>query len=135
MADTVRTLSALQALLADTTSGAISPQDLRDAVMSGLGFLYVTPTSVGITLDTDDIVVLATGGASGITLALPQAATVPHKAYLVMKVDAGAGAVTLDAYSTEQINGQTTLALAAQYDGVLVVCSGTAWYAFPFTWS
>lgn len=34
MADTVRSLSALQTLLADNTSGDISPQDLRDFLVS-----------------------------------------------------------------------------------------------------
>lgn len=37
MADTVRTLSALQAILADNTSGNISPQDLRDMLVSTKG--------------------------------------------------------------------------------------------------
>lgn len=34
MTDTVRTLAALQALLADNSTGDISPQDLRDALVS-----------------------------------------------------------------------------------------------------
>lgn len=34
MADTVRTIAALQALLADNTEGDISPQDLRDMLVS-----------------------------------------------------------------------------------------------------
>ena len=34
MADTVRTLSAVLALLTDNTAGEISPQDLRDAIIS-----------------------------------------------------------------------------------------------------
>ena len=34
MTDTVRTLTALQTLLADNTGGAISPQDLRDMMVS-----------------------------------------------------------------------------------------------------
>ena len=34
MVDTIRTLSALQTLLADNTSGDISPQDLRDMLVS-----------------------------------------------------------------------------------------------------
>ena len=33
MADTARTLAALQALLADNTSGDISPQDVRDMLV------------------------------------------------------------------------------------------------------
>ena len=44
MADTSRTLSALQTLLADNTAGAISPQDLRDMLLSlssGYGMIYV----------------------------------------------------------------------------------------------
>lgn len=43
MADTSRTLAAVQALLADNTSGAISPQDLRDAILSCLsGFGHIS---------------------------------------------------------------------------------------------
>lgn len=45
MADTARTLTALQTLLADNTTGDISPQDLRDflvSCMGGFGHLYVT---------------------------------------------------------------------------------------------
>jgi hypothetical protein len=44
MADTAKDLAALQTLLADNTSGAISPQDLRDfllSVLSGYGHISV----------------------------------------------------------------------------------------------
>lgn len=37
MVDTIRTLSALQSLLGDNTSGDISAQDLRDMLVSALG--------------------------------------------------------------------------------------------------
>jgi hypothetical protein len=37
MADTKRSLTALQALLADNTSGDISPQDVRDFLVTALG--------------------------------------------------------------------------------------------------
>lgn len=37
MADTARTLAQLQALLADNTTSDISPQDLRDVLLSALG--------------------------------------------------------------------------------------------------
>ena len=53
MADTRRTLTAIQALLADNTAGDISPQDLRDAILSGsleYGELYIdTPSTTTIT--------------------------------------------------------------------------------------
>lgn len=44
MADTSKTLAQLQTLLADNTTGAISPQDLRDmllSVLSGYGHISV----------------------------------------------------------------------------------------------
>jgi len=39
MVDTVRTVAALQALLADNTNGDISPQDLRDLLVSAMNQL------------------------------------------------------------------------------------------------
>ncbi len=127
MADTLRTLSALLALLADNTSGAISPQDLRDFLVSVAGYRYGRAVSTGQALTLDDRVVEATGGSGGITLTLPQASTAQYKTYQVVKVDAGAGAVTLDAYSSETINGATTYALASQWDKVSLYCNGTSW--------
>jgi hypothetical protein len=52
MPDTVRTISTIMALLADNTTGDISPQDLRDAVETlrpDYGHMYVsTPASTTI---------------------------------------------------------------------------------------
>ena len=50
MVDTIRSLSALQALLADNTSGDISPQDVRDFLVSALPYgraatLVVAPST------------------------------------------------------------------------------------------
>lgn len=65
MADTVRNISALQTLLADNTSGAISPQDLRDVLVSlssisGWGDYVDTANTSGspqsISANTDTIV-------------------------------------------------------------------------------
>ncbi len=52
MADTARTLAALQTLLADNTSGAISPQDVRDfmvSTMGGYGSIHVVGGSTAQT--------------------------------------------------------------------------------------
>ena len=127
MADTVRTLSALQALLPDNTSKAISAQDLRDVLISAVGSLYGRAVSASDDLDANEIVIAATGGTPGITLTLPAVATSQYKVYAVVKVDAGAGAVTLDANLSETINGATTYALAAQYDAVVIWCDGSQW--------
>lgn len=128
MADTVRTLSALQALLADNSSRAISPQDIRDAVISAVGFMYGRALSEDTTLTTSDIVIIGTGGESGITLTLPAAASSQYKYYCIVKVDSGAGAVAIDANESETINGNTTLSLSAQYDSAVIWCDGTEWF-------
>lgn len=49
MADTVRTLAALQALLADNTTQNISPQDVRDMLVSILGVYGGLKTTAGST--------------------------------------------------------------------------------------
>jgi hypothetical protein len=51
-----------------------------------------------------------------------------YKTVTVKKVDDGVGAVTLDGYSTETIDGSETYALASQYDKVTIWCDGTEWH-------
>lgn len=53
MADTIRTLAALNALFADNTSGVISPQDIRDLVVSMLPHAEIgSGAKASITLGT-----------------------------------------------------------------------------------
>jgi hypothetical protein len=52
MADTRRTLAAILALLADNTAGDISPQDLRDFVISAMGEYASIYVSGGVTAQT-----------------------------------------------------------------------------------
>ena len=68
MADTDRTIAALQTLLADNTSGAISAQDVRDMLVSlsvKYGDMYIsTPsaTTIGNTTNYYDVAGTYTGG-------------------------------------------------------------------------
>ena len=56
MAETMRSISELQTLLADNTVGAISPLDLRDAVVAtvvpGHGEIYITTPAATVLSDT-----------------------------------------------------------------------------------
>lgn len=52
MADTKRTLPELQALLADNTAGDISPQDLRDMLVSIMGVYGSIVITAGVTGQT-----------------------------------------------------------------------------------
>jgi len=64
MVDTIRSISALQALLADNTSGDISPQDIRDLLVSlvaGTGWgayddtQYTDLSPLSLVADTDTV--------------------------------------------------------------------------------
>ena len=62
MVDTARSITALKALLADNTTGAISAQDLRDAVETlqlNYGELYTSATAETSIANTSDYVDLA----------------------------------------------------------------------------
>jgi len=133
MADTVRTLSALQTLLAANTGGAIGSQDIRDLAVSAVGRMYGRAIDSSGALTNDDQVILATGGASGITLNPPEAASSQYQVITVLKVDAGAGAVTLDGIGSDMINGAGTYALSTQWQGATLWCDGTAWYVIGKT--
>ena len=129
MTDTVRALSALQTLLADNTSGDISPQDMRDAVVSGNGHLYgrvITSTSAALT--GDDIVILADTSVpdADMTLTLPAASTSQYKVYLIRHGDAS-WKVTIAAAGSDTVHGDASIDLAG-YETVLLWCLGTEWH-------
>lgn len=129
MADTLRALSALQTLLATNGNRGVSAQDLRDFLVSAVGYMLVTTVTTTTVLDADDIVILANATSGAITLTLPAAASSTNKFYIAFKTDSGGNAVTIDGNASEEINGATTLALAAQFDCAALWCNGTAWYA------
>jgi hypothetical protein len=88
----------------------------------------VVSKSANYTATNADSKILATGGTSGITITLP-AATLGAE-YVIKKVDAGAGAVTVATTSSQTIDGATTKALTTQWASVRVVSDGTAWFVF-----
>lgn len=129
MADTVRTLTALQTLLADNTARAISPQDLRDALYSVLGVVpYAAKTGDYPATESDGFIAVATSSAD-ITITLPAVATTRvGKRYVVKKTDAAAHDVIVDPTSTETLDGSSSaLHLTTQYEAVVVVNTGAAW--------
>lgn len=67
MADSPRTLAALKALFADNSSGAISPQDLRDFLVSVLGdyaciFVHAAATAQSFTTAPSKVTLFTTDG-------------------------------------------------------------------------
>lgn len=84
-------------------------------------------TSTNLTLDDTHSTVLATGGAGGITATLPTAVGRQGRRYTIVRVDAGAGDVTLDGDGSETINGDADYILVNQWQFVTVESDGTNW--------
>jgi hypothetical protein len=100
-------------------------------VRSG-GHLYVGVVSKSATFTVDEAAnngtvykVDATAGA--VTVNLPAAAGVTGKKIVVIKTDASGNAVTLDGNAAETINGAATLALASQWSKATIISDGSNW--------
>ena len=66
-------------------------------------------------------------GNGAITINLPAASSSSGLEFYVVKIDGDANNVTLDANSTETINGSETQVISAQWGRLHVVCDGTSW--------
>lgn len=127
MADTVRTLSALQTLLADNTSGDISPQDVRDFLVSVYGLDYSTEVSVTTTATlTIGQRHVCSGTSADYTVTLPAASGNAGQRLQVRMASGLTKLVTVDGNSTELIDGSQTRVMWANEVAVLE-CDGTGW--------
>ena len=134
MVDTVRTLTALQAVLADNVTRAISEQDHRDVLFSVLNIVPYVTKSANYTATQDDGFIDVTTGASTITITLPAVAAVRvGQRYIIRKADSGAGSITIDGDAAEEINGVTTKSVSVQYDALELENTGAAWAGFDKT--
>jgi hypothetical protein len=86
-----------------------------------------TAVVANYTVTATDFMVAVTTGASGKTITLPTAIGITGRMYCVVKIDAGAGAVTVDGNASETINGATTVSLAAQWDRLAIMSNGANW--------
>lgn len=124
MADVVRTLTQLQALLATTGTRSVSAQYVRDFLVSSLGAVpYSAQTGAYSATANDEFIACdATSAPFNVTLPANASAYV-GKRYTVKKTDVSANAVTV----VGTIDGATNYSLAAQYDAVTVVNTGSTW--------
>lgn len=143
MADTARTLTALKALLPDNTSGDITPQDLRDVLVSCLGewgFQYkmgaanitpgnayvrlspAAPTAIGtITDDSSFGFNVERDGAYLVFLKLDiGAASVTDAVYALIKVGSTASSWFSQRYMPQTGGGPVILAGVIEVSGASV---------------
>lgn len=97
--------------------------------MSGMdNTSFTTRTATGTTdtlLQTDSIVIYTNAAAK--TCNLPSAAAVPPgRRYVV--INTATGAITVDPFGAETINGAATLAVTASTGRADFVSNGSAWF-------
>lgn len=83
----------------------------------------ITSVTSAYTIVLSDNIINATSGT--FTITLPTAAGILGKKFIVK--NSGTGAITLDAFGSETIDGAATEAMPAQYDAVTVVSDGVNW--------
>lgn len=131
MAETVRDLSALLALMPVSTPNGTSAQDVRDGFNSAIGVVHYIAKSANYTATDDDEVIDVTTGSSAITITLPAVATTRvGKQYTIRKADSGTGTVIVDANASEIIGEATTgltQILFTQFAYLTIVNTGSLW--------
>jgi len=80
------------------------------------------------TLSADNYIVLVDCSDTSITITLPAASSHKNRVYTLKKIDSSANKVTIDANSTETIDGEETIELKTQYTYVTIVSDGTEWF-------
>jgi predicted RecA/RadA family phage recombinase len=86
--------------------------------------------SAAVTLGVSDLdgVILGDTQAGAFSITLPAAAVCVGRQYTFVRAGSGTNALTIDANSTELINGaQTHATMDALYDTITIVSIGTAW--------
>jgi hypothetical protein len=91
-------------------------------------FTYNRAVVASGAITAQDQILLATGGAGGITLTLPAAAGMFRRTFTVKKVDAGVGAVTVDGAGAETIDGALSVLIASQYEALNLYSDGASWH-------
>jgi hypothetical protein len=104
------------------------PVAQTSGVFENLPVINLADASATLTLDHVNRVLLI-ANTDARTLTLPPVATARAGSWIrVVKTSAAASAVTLDGNAAETIDGAATYAgIDAQYDGVLLVCTGSEW--------
>lgn len=129
MADTVRTLTALQALLANNTERAISEQDLRDALVSGMGVVAYVAKTATYSASEDDEFIAVSATSADVTINLPAAATTRvGKRYVIKLVDDTHDCIINPNASELLDNSATSITMTTLFETIVIVNSGAKWW-------
>jgi hypothetical protein len=93
--------------------------------MSGSLTVKLTSASASMTA-AGEVVILMNDGGTNRTITLPALAGITGRIYSIKKTNSSAATVTIDANSTELIDGVQTLVISAQYHAY-VLCAAGQW--------
>lgn len=88
----------------------------------------VVAINASYTTNYGDSVILANATGGAITVTLKPANEMTQKRIVILKTDASANTVTIDADGSETINGALTNVLSTQYAKVELTAYNGAWY-------
>jgi hypothetical protein len=100
--------------------------DLADAVNIAR-METVTIATVSYTA-SEPRIILSDATAASISILLPPVASSVDIIYIIKKIDSTANTVTIDADSSETIDGATTKILLTQWETIRIVSDGAAWH-------
>lgn len=132
-ADANDAIEALEAKVGIDGSANPTSLDYRVSQLEaggGSGLSIVTKTSA-YTATTDDDIILCDASGGEFSITLPPAASATGKAITVKKIDDSDNFITIQADTTETIDGRNTQILPVQYNSMRCVSNGTAWFIVP----
>lgn len=106
---------------------AITSPSSKLQVGGSLALPTTTITDDDVTLDSTHYTIRMSTGNTNRTANLPAALGVAGRIYVIKKVDAGTGTVTIDANGAETIDGATTQVISTQYNSYTIQSNGTGW--------
>ena len=98
---------------------------IGSATVTGAKISVVAKTDTYTATLTDDVITCGAGNQS-LTIILPTAASAINHVYHIK--NEGTGTISVDADSTETIDGAETQVMAAQYDSLMIISDGTVWW-------
>ena len=75
-----------------------------------------------------DYLIIADATAGAITMTLPPAALVPGRIYAFKRINSGANQVIIDGYASETIDGALTHSMSPQWNSLVIMTDGVAWF-------
>ena len=101
-----------------TSTGAV----VVSAMTGGTTLNYVAKTATYTAIATDYVINCTSGT---FTVSLPTAISITGRVYVVK--NSGTGTITVDPNGSQTIDGALTVALATQYQSIMVMSNGANW--------